>query len=140
DTLINKTKISFADGVSEPAGQNRKNPRVISNTIFAQYGDMPNSHNLSDFVFAWGQIVDHDVAFVRDTDENFDIPVPRYDPWMDPFGTGSIVIPLHRSVFREGTGTSAKNPRRFENSITGYLDGSVLYGSDDHTASWLRSY
>ena len=36
DTLINNTPVSFADGISEPNGKNRKNPRIISNTVFAQ--------------------------------------------------------------------------------------------------------
>ena len=39
-----------------------------------------------------------------------------------------------------GTGTSAANPRQQENTITAWLDGSSVYGSDSFRATWLRSF
>src|SRR5206468_8679032 len=69
----------------------------------------------------------------------FDIPVPAGDPFFDPAGTGTQVIPLTRSGFDPKTGTSAANPRQQVNAITAWLDGSMIYGSDAATAASLRT-
>jgi peroxidase len=141
DTLVYNSPVSFANGISEPAGKDRKNPRSISNVIFAQDKFMPNEKKLSDYIFMWGQFIDHDLTLVVDNaDEKFNITVPRYDAWMDPFGTGNALIPMSRSMTTPGTGTSVENPRRFSNAITGYLDGSVVYGSSENEAKWIRTF
>ncbi len=141
DSLIFNTPVAYTDGVSEPAGKNRPNPRVISNTLFVQDKFMKNEKNLSDYMFIWGQFIDHDMTLVTDdASQPFYIQVPIYDPWMDPFGSGSAIIPMSRSNSYPGTGTSLQNPRKFANAITAYMDASVVYGSTDQEAAWIRTF
>ena len=141
NAMIDMTDISFSNGYSEPTGQNRANPRKISNLIFCQIGSIPNNKNLSDYTFMWGQFIDHDITLVMDSEhERVNISVPRFDAWMDPWGGGNAIIPVPRSLVIEGTGDSFENPRRYANAITAYMDGSNVYGSTKERASWLRQF
>jgi peroxidase len=115
------------------------NPRMISNLLCAQNEDLPSSHHLSAFVFSFLQFVDHDITLVEGGNEVSPIPVPAGDPFFDPFNTGQMVIPFTRNHAIEGTGTGDDNPRQHRNAITSWLDASMVYGSDDLRATWLRT-
>ncbi|MFK7774365.1 MAG: peroxidase family protein [Saprospiraceae bacterium] len=134
------TTIAYSDGVESLAGASRPNPRIISNTLFAQDSLLNDPSNLSDFVWSFGQFIDHDLSLTGDSNENALIPVPTGDPWFDPFGTGSSMIFMRRSKKMTGTGTDPSNPREHGNEITGWLDASSVYGSDQERADWLRSF
>ena len=136
-----RTSITFSDNISEPIGEDRPNPRVISNTLFAQSENSTDKLALSDYVWVFGQFVDHDVTLVRgDFREPMLIEVPQGDPFFDPFNTGQVVIPLFRSLGASGTGTDESNPRRYQNGITMWVDGSNVYGSTQERADWLRTF
>jgi len=47
---------------------------------------------------------------------------------------------MKRSEFIASTGTDISNPREHPNRITSFIDGSAVYGSEVHTADWLRDY
>ena len=130
----------YADQISKPTGENRPNPREISNKIFAQDGDIYDNLELSDFVFNWGQFMDHDFSLVGDTKDSFFIKVPTGDPMFDPLSTGTKYIPLFRSIFDLNTGTSPANPRNHVNEVTAYIDASTVYGSTEERTKWLRTY
>ncbi len=131
----------FSDGASEPSGLNRPNPRYISNTIFNQDGLLEDVLVLSDYAFVWGQFIDHDITLVLDShDDEFNIAVPKGDPYFDPFSTGDAMIPLKRSANIEGTGTSALNPREYPNAISSFIDASNIYGSSEQVADWMRTF
>ena len=131
----------FADGVSEPAGLDRPNPRFISNTIFNQDGLLEDVLTLSDYAFVWGQFIDHDITLVADNhQEIIHIEIPEGDPYFDPFSTGDASIPLPRNVYDETTGTSPQNPREYPNIISSFIDGSNVYGSSKEVADWLRTF
>ncbi|MFT6319866.1 MAG: hypothetical protein ACJAT4_000783 [Granulosicoccus sp.] len=134
------TTVAYADGIESPAGTSRPNPRMISNTLFAQDSLLNEPSNLSDFIWSFGQFIDHDLSLTGDSNENALIPVPTGDPWFDPFGTGTSMIFMRRSEKMEGTGTGLTNPREHGNEITGWLDASSVYGSDQERADWLRSF
>lgn len=138
--LLRVGPVSYADGVSSPAGATRPNPRVISNTIFTQPGLINDPKVLSDFCWVWGQFIDHDFGLTPDGSETANILVPQGDPWFDPMNTGQVVIPMRRNKFDPNTGTSTANPRQHPNEITAFIDGSGVYGSDEERSLWLRAF
>lgn len=139
EQLRRATTVDYLDGISEPAGSDRPSPRAISNAASAQVGLMPNARGLSDFVWQWGQFVDHDIDLTETGQiESLEIEVPAGDPEFDPGATGMAVIASHRSAFDEATGDSIENPRQQINGITAFIDGSQIHGSDYHRAAALR--
>ena len=134
---------AYTDGVSSPAGADRPSAREVSNALAAQGTDTEaNDRDLSDYIYAWGQFLDHDIDLTNTgsgaTKETFSIAVPKGDPYFDPSSTGTQVITLTRSVYNANTGTT--DARQQFNSITAFIDGSQVYGSDDATASSLRTF
>ncbi|MEM7024786.1 MAG: peroxidase family protein [Pseudomonadota bacterium] len=125
-------RLSFADyedGIGEIV-TDRPNPREISNAIAAQTEDEPNSFGISDFFWAWGQFIDHDMDLTEAVVGGEDASI------LAPFGDEIAVIPFTRVTQIDGTGVDT--PREFENEITAYLDASMVYGSDTETAAALR--
>ena len=132
---------NFSDGIS--AMTPGPNPRDISNILVAQADtgeDGPhlmddNGVALSGMMYAWGQFVDHDLDLEKQgTTTDISIPVPDNDKFLEP---GSI-IPVTRVAIDPATGV-AGHPANAINTITGWLDGSQVYGSDAATAASLRT-
>ncbi|QEF98827.1 peroxidase [Stieleria maiorica] len=141
--LLRVADADYEDGISTPAGGDRPSAREISNVLSGVEGDgITNERGLSAFLYVWGQFLDHDIDLTEtQTDgELFAIEVPSGDPLFDPTGTGEVTIPLTRSQFDPTTGTSVDNPRQQVNSITAFVDGSQVYGSDQQTADRLRTF
>ena len=113
----------------------RPQPRIISNTLFAQEDKINSDLALSDFTWVFGQFVDHDIILSENSNELLEnIEVPADDKHFIP---GSI-IRMFRSEAAEGTGITT--PRQNVNNTTAFLDLSNVYGSDEYRASWLRSF
>ncbi len=143
EALLRVADADYADGVLTPAGEDRPSAREISNVLSAADASTArNDRDLSAFVYVWGQFIDHDIDLTQNQidGELFNIEVPTGDPQFDPAGTGEAVIPLVRSQFDADTGTSVANPRQQISDITAYVDGSMVYGSDQATAASLRSF
>jgi len=134
--LIRRGDAAYADGAGEPSGADRPGAREISNAVLAQEGSVPSADGVSDFVWQWGQFLDHDITLtpVLDPPESFDIAVPLGDVHFDPFDTGTQVIPLDRSYYEVVGGV-----REQVNDITAFVDASNVYGSDDERARALRT-
>lgn len=132
--------VDYADGISSLAGPDRPSARVVSNGVADQPEgtSLPNTVNGTDFVWQWGQFIDHDLDLTDGAEESADILVPAGDPFFDPGDTGTQVITFNRALFDAATGTDASNPREQENEITSWLDGSMVYGSDDDRNAALR--
>lgn len=135
------TNNGFGDTISSMGGIGRANPRTISNTLFEQNTDIPEPLGLSDFVWSFGQFLDHDITLFKNNPTEFCmIAVPAFDPHFDPMGTGAVMIPQHRTNYDPTTGTALGNPRMHINSITSFIDASNIYGSDSVRAAWLRTF
>ncbi len=138
--LLRLANPDYADGISQPKldfNFGRKNPREISNDLFDQQIDIIDPLNLSDFVWAFGQFIDHDITLVPDGNELLDnIIVPEGDKYFEE----NSILYMRRSQSFPGTGTSLDNPREHVNAITAFIDGSTIYGSDEERASYLRTY
>ncbi|WDI44988.1 peroxidase family protein [Bremerella sp. P1] len=132
----------YADGISEAAGEDRPSAREVSNNVVAQSTSVINDRFLTDFVWQWGQFLDHDIDLTGEADphESLPIEVPTGDIYFDPTGTGTATISLSRSDYDPTTGTAIDNPREQINSITAFIDGSMIYGSDDSLAAALRTF
>ena len=120
--------------------------REISNILCNEEELILDANGVSDFNWIWGQFLSHDISFVltqngrvEGTPETMHIPIPEGDQWMDPFSVGSLIMPMDRSLYNTSTGTE-EVAREFPNSITGWLDGSHVYGSSDATSDWLRAH
>ena len=115
----------------------RPNPRTISNEIVAQDGqDVPNALGLTDYIWAWGQFLDHDIDLSEVDPANGTADIPILDP-NDPLGP--YPIPFNRSDYAAGTGVNGI-PREQMNDITAFVDGSNVYGSDQELAEYLREF
>jgi peroxidase len=138
--LIRLTPAAYANGISSPSLPSDQSARAISNDVNSQ--DINGSstetntidgNNLSDFGYAFGQFIDHDMSLSVDGDESDPIAVAANDP------IGPAALPFDRSVYDPATGTSTSNPRQQVTEVTAFLDLSQVYGSDQATADDLRT-
>ena len=129
--LTRKLPVSYSDGIGA-ISNNLPSPRHISNQLSDEAEIQVNQRGLSGLVYTWGQFIDHDVVQTEGGNEMRFIPVPDYDPFF------TSPIRFTRTKAADGTGTSS--PREQENLITAYIDGSGVYGSDEHRANWLRTF
>jgi hypothetical protein len=134
--LMRKTSLGYGDGMGTPGGAGEPDARDISNTVCAQDIMVPNTLRASDFLWAWGQFVDHDIDLTPTTvpAERFDVQIPLGDPYFDPLNTGTQTMELDRSIYQVVDGI-----RQQMNVITAFLDGSQVYGSDTARAMELRT-
>ena len=139
--LIRLTPAAYGNGISTPNLSSDQSARAISNIINSQTDPADTStelnttdgNNLSDFGYAFGQFMDHDLDLTPDGTESDPIAVSATDP------IGPDALPFDRSQFDPTTGTSKANPRQQVTEITAYFDLSQVYGSDQATADDLRT-
>ena len=127
--------VDYADGVGAARLIGRPNPRSVGRALFRQFASRPNASRLSGYVYAFGNLLSHDTQrTVGGSTEVVEFRIPVGD---DIF-LANQRVPLPRSVFDPATGTAPDNPRQQINFATSFLDGSVVYGSNELTASILR--
>lgn len=136
EVFLRRAQPGYADGLSLPAGEGRPSARAVSNAVHAQASSLPNAAGASDWLWQWGQFIDHDLdeTPIASPKDPFDIAVPAGDPFFDPFSTGAATIKLDRSGFETVGGV-----REQLNIITAYIDASMVYGSDEERARALRT-
>ena len=137
--LLRITSHAYGDGYSSMAGGDRPGPREISNAVLAQ-GDQKvfAATGASDVLWQWGQFLDHDLDLTEGDPrlETAPIQIPKGDAFFDPFETGLVTLSFNRSIYVGGT--DKNDPRQQLNEITGWIDASNVYGSDDERAQALR--
>lgn len=131
----------YDDGISTLAGSHRPSARAVSNIVSDQGNlSVPNEFGKSDFLWQWGQFLDHDLG-LSDGAAAFgvaNIPVPADDPDFAP----APYIPFARAIFDPATGEAATpaSPREQLNQITSWIDASNVYGSEIERAEALRTH
>lgn len=66
--LLEDVPLDYGDDIGTPGGENRANPRTISNAVGEQTEDIPSQKGLTNLIWAFGQFVDHDLDLVPETD------------------------------------------------------------------------
>ncbi|XP_064483549.1 uncharacterized protein LOC135396484 [Ornithodoros turicata] len=152
----------YEDGVSAPrsrsvTGQALPSPRLVS---FSVHSDISHPHQrYTMMLMQLGQFIDHDVAHTplaegpngqtlrcRSCDsprtvnrECFPIPIPQNDPHFPSVNRKTqqpVCLPLTRSM----SGQRTLGSREQINQVTGYLDLSTVYGSDECARDELRLF
>lgn len=139
--LLRLAAAAYADGVSAPALPTDPSARAISNALNDQADPSnPSSdyatldqNSLSNFGYAFGQFMDHDLDRTPGSGAPFPIAVAPGDP----IGPGDL--PFSRSESDPNTGTSASNPLQQVTDVTSYLDLSQVYGSSQTVSDALRT-
>lgn len=141
EQLIRLASPQYSDGIASPGGTTRPSAREISNSIADQgVNGTTNQGRMSALVYAWGQFIDHDLGLTpTGKSEPMPIAIPSGDPYFDPNSAGTKTMAFLRSEAAPGTGSSISNPRQQVNSLTAWLDGSMIYGTDKGTANALRT-
>ncbi|MDE0707460.1 MAG: peroxidase family protein [Candidatus Poseidoniales archaeon] len=123
------------------------NPREISNIVCAQPGVINDERGLSDFNWLWGQFITHEIDFTltqngrvgeNGTPEQANIEIDENDSVMG--APGGSQIRFFRSLYTSVVDENGVEHREHPNSITTWIDGSVVYGSSDSTRNWLRTF
>ncbi|MEM7312489.1 MAG: peroxidase family protein [Planctomycetota bacterium] len=114
----------------------RANARTVSNVVVASDSEKTNARGMTDFVWMWGQFLDHDIDLSTSSDgaavNGFTL-ITANTPG-DLIGAGGI--PFTRSNYVE----DSKGFRQHINEITSFIDASNVYGSDDVRAAALRTF
>jgi hypothetical protein len=141
--LLRLSPTAYADGISTPSLANDPSPRVVSDILNNQADpnnpsqDIPtvDQNSLSDFGYAWGQFIDHDMDLTPTS--SGELLQILADP-NDPSRMGNQTF--ERSSYDPNTGTSTSNPRQQVNAVTSFLDLSQVYGSSAAVADALRTH
>jgi dual oxidase len=139
--LIRVSPVAYQDGVGEPSGFDRPNPRDISLAVMQGAPGKGSSLNRTAFLVHFGQQVVEELLDVQRPGcivEYANIPIAKDDPLYG--GIYSGFIPLTRSRYDFTTGQSPGNPRQQINEITPWIDGTLMYGPNKAWCDTLRSF
>ncbi|MCB2101887.1 MAG: hypothetical protein KDE22_13510 [Rhodobacterales bacterium] len=124
---------AYTDGINDPPRTPGANPRAVSNILCAETRALPSLAGLSDFMWAWGQFLDHEIdlspEFHGPGAPTLAIDIPADDPVL-PGGQ----VEITRSETHVPPGQSWQQL----NVLSSYIDGSNVYGADQARADALR--
>ncbi|XP_059558495.1 dual oxidase 2 isoform X1 [Myotis daubentonii] len=135
---------NYADGVYQALGEPQlPNPRQLSNAAMQGPAGLASRRNRTVLGVFFGYHVLSDLVSIERPGcpaEFLNIHIPRGDPVFDPDQRGDVVLPFQRSRWDPKTGQSPSNPRDLTNEVTGWLDGSAIYGSSHSWSDALRNF
>ncbi|XP_072594510.1 dual oxidase 2 [Vulpes vulpes] len=142
--LQRRVPANYADGVYQALGEPLlPNPRVLSDAVTRGPAGQASLRNRTVLGVFFGYHVLSDLVSVETPGcpaEFLNIRIPPGDPVFDPNGRGDVVLPFQRSRWDPESGQSPSNPRDLTNDVTGWLDGSAIYGSSHSWSDALRSF
>lgn len=130
------TKLSYKDGVSAP--REGPNSRLLSNLFFKNNNSTKYEH--TPYLVGLIEFIIHDISFTSQSEEVYNIDVPKCDEFFDKECSGTKKIPFWRTKPLAGTGTDPSNPRQHANEATTWFDASPLYGSKPEVTVQLRTF
>ncbi|KAM6426630.1 dual oxidase 2 [Liasis olivaceus] len=135
---------NYADGVYQALQEPHvPNARRLSNEVAKGNSEMPSRKNRTVLGVFFGF---HVLSEISEADnpgcpaEFLNLLIPPGDPVFDPSSSQQVVLPFQRMRWAAGTGRSPNNPREMVNGVTGWLDGSAIYGSSHSWSDSLRSF
>ena len=113
------------------ARSNQPSPRVISNEICAQSGNIEfDARNLTSMTWLWGQFTDHTITIIpNSSDTSLSISTGGSDPYFPNF-----TIPFTRSEHF----VNEMGERQHFNNLACYLDAGNVYRFSHADSVWLR--
>ncbi|HEX3313754.1 MAG TPA: peroxidase family protein [Gemmataceae bacterium] len=140
--LLRISPVAYADGIDSPSLASNQSARIISDLLNNQT-DRSNmtqdlatvdGNSLTDFGYAFGQFMDHDMDLTPTGSTTLSITA---DP-SDPSGMGDETV--YRSIIDPATGPGTGKAAQQVNAVTSYLDLSQVYGSTADLADALRTH
>uniref|UniRef100_A0A663DQ75 NAD(P)H oxidase (H2O2-forming) n=1 Tax=Aquila chrysaetos chrysaetos TaxID=223781 RepID=A0A663DQ75_AQUCH len=142
--LLRLLPANYADGVYQALQEPRvPNARQLSNAVARGPSGLPSRRNTTVLAVFFGFYVLSDILEVEKPGcpaEFLNIHIPSGDLVFDPAGTGDVVLPFQRIHWVTETGQSPNSPREQTNEVTGWLDGSSIYGPSHSWSDALRSF
>ena len=131
----------YYDGVYEPSGFDRPNPRDISEAVMAgKSGEASIMNRTALLVFFGQQVVEEILDGQRQAciPEYFNIDINETDPLYG--GVYYKYMPFPRARFDFLTGHAPGHPREQFNEISSWIDGTLMYGPQKAWSDVLRSF
>ncbi|XP_010715457.1 dual oxidase 2 [Meleagris gallopavo] len=142
--LLRLLPANYADGVYQALQEPHvPNARQLSNAVARGPSGLPSQRNTTVLAVFFGFHVLSDILGTEKPGcpaEFLNIHIPEGDPVFDPAGTGDIVLPFQRIRWALETGQSPNSPREQTNEVTGWLDGSSIYGPSHSWSDALRNF
>ncbi|XP_072201624.1 dual oxidase 2 isoform X2 [Excalfactoria chinensis] len=142
--LLRLLPANYADGVYQALQEPHvPNARQLSNTVARGPSGLPSKKNTTVLAVFFGFHVLSDILGTEKPGcpaEFLNIHIPKGDPVFDPAGTGDVVLPFQRIHWALETGQSPNSPREQTNEVTGWLDGSSIYGPSHSWSDALRNF
>eukprot|EP00076_Gallus_gallus_P015519 XP_015134571.1 dual oxidase 2 [Gallus gallus] len=142
--LLRLLPANYADGVYQALQEPHvPNARQLSNAVARGPSGLPSKRNTTVLAVFFGFHVLSDILGTEKPGcpaEFLNIHIPEGDPVFDPAGTGDIVLPFQRIRWALETGQSPNSPREQTNEVTGWLDGSSIYGPSHSWSDALRNF
>ncbi|NXG16772.1 DUOX2 oxidase, partial [Grallaria varia] len=142
--LLRLLPANYADGVYQALQEPHvPNARQLSTTVARGPSGLPSRRNTTVLAVFFGFHVLLDILETEKPGcpaEFLNIHIPPGDPVFDPADTGDVVLPFQRIRWAAETGQSPNSPREQTNEVTGWLDGSSIYGPLHSWSDALRSF
>ncbi|OXB81937.1 UNVERIFIED_CONTAM: hypothetical protein H355_004020 [Colinus virginianus] len=142
--LLRLLPANYADGVYQALQEPHvPNARQLSNAVARGPSGLPSKRNTTVLAVFFGFHVLSDILGTEKPGcpaEFLNIHIPEGDSVFDPAGTGDIVLPFQRIHWALETGQSPNSPREQTNEVTGWLDGSSIYGPSHSWSDALRNF
>lgn len=118
-----------------PSGKGLPSPRLISNIVSAQPGDILSRRGLNELTTFFGQFLDHCIVVTPESEDEMPIHIPEDDPIFGNFTKGEL--PFKRSVRAVVPGTSSVE--RPINTLSSAIDLTAVYGPDETRLRHMRT-